>query len=420
MIMKQIYLSLLIILTSTGILNAQVKIGNTDLPEKFSILELDALKAGESATTGRIIGGLRLPQWEDAKAVSMIPVLTAKSPSSDGLLIYNKDKSYIQMWNGTTWVPLPQKGCTSVQTLVLSANQTTFSEYGPTDLVLTATPDANVSGNADIVYRWTLNSNPIGGATGNTYTVKKENLIAKYAGTYKVTAYSCAYTGTIQEVSSNTVTISIPATTYSLSVNTTTVNIDANVSIPPVFTVTTQNTKATGILVTDDPEHMYSDLYSIQQNSPTEYEIGLTISNTYSRSPRTIKFKIIDKMGNETAECSIIQAAYIPTANDKHIGDYFLYETGVTKNAIDAVNFCRSITWSPPKRTSLMSMDFLTENKSSLEADPTVISAGSYWVLNAGIPVMVNVSYPGGVLTLTPQSGEPETNIHTARCIAPY
>lgn len=419
--MKYIYI-IIAFLTFAGTANAQIKIGNTTAPEKFSVLEIDALKTGEPTTDGRIIGGLRLPQWDDAKAVSMVTELTAKSPSSDGLLIYNKDKSHIQMWNGTAWIPLPQKGCTSVQTLTLAANQVTFSEYGPDDLVLTATPDANVSGNADIVYRWTLNSNPIEGATGKTYTVKKENLSAAHSGTYQVTAYSCGFTGTISDVNSNILNVTVTPKTYSMSLAPASQSVNSGANTLN-FTCTAVNYVPTELVAVDDPERVYTAAYTITPSGVNQYKIQTSIpANRGNRSGYSIKFKLVDDKGNESNVVTVTQAAYTFSGSgydDAKVVAHFVYGAP-DNNANDAVEYCRSRVWSSPKRASLMSVDFLNENKDALETAPGIIAPGNYWVLETGIPTMVNVSYPSGVLVVTPQSGEPETNTHIVRCIAPY
>ncbi len=416
--MRYIYI-IIAFFTFASTVNAQIKIGNTTTPEKFSVLEIDALKSGETASAGRIIGGLRLPQWEDTKVTSMVTTLAANPTESRGLLVYNKDKQYIQLWNGTKWIVLPADGCTPVSTLTLAANQTTIDEYGATDLVLTATPDANVSDNADIVYRWTLDTNPIEGATGSTYTVKKENLSAAHSGTYQVTAYSCGYTGTISDVSSNVLNVTVTPKTYSISVSPASQNVNATTR-ELSFTCTVSNFEPFNMVMVEDPEYIYDNVFAVFQNSSTEYTIVMDIlANNSNRSPREMKFRVIDSMGNTSDVVSVTQAAYTPTGNDTQVGSYFLYGESTTKNAADAIEHCRSKVWSSPKRTSLMSVDFLNENKAVLEATQSIVPAGSYWVMD-GSPVMYTIGYTGGDLTLTPTIGESQSNTHTVRCIAPY
>jgi hypothetical protein len=419
--MKYIYI-IIAFFTFASTVNAQIKIGNTTAPEKFSILEIDALKDGETASAGRIIGGLRLPQWDDAKVTSMAATLTADPTESRGLLVYNKDKQYIQLWNGTKWIALPTDGCTPVSTLTLAANQTTIDEYGATDLVLTATPDANVSDNADIVYRWTLDTNPIEGATGSTYTVKKENLSAAHSGTYQVTAYSCGYTGTISDVASNTVAVTVNPKNYTLTLTPATQTIGAAGGTLSFTCQTGNQLNVVQLFAIDDPERVYVGTQTLVDMDPSLFTLTIEApvsENRGNRSAYDIKIKAVDPRGNESNVVTVTQEAYIPTGNDQQVGSYFLYGESTTKNATDAITHCRSKVWSSPKRASLMSVDFLTENKTILEATQSIVSAGSYWLMD-GSPVMYTIGYTGGNLTLTPAVSEPQTNTHTVRCIAPF
>ena len=417
--MKYIYILIIAFLTFAGTANAQIKIGNTSAPEKFSILEIDALKTGETATNGRIIGGLRLPQWENGTVTSMIPTLTANAEAK-GLLVYNKDEQYIQMWNGTKWIALPTEGCTAVQTLTLAANQTTLDEYGAQDLVLTATPDAGVSDNADIVYRWTLDANPIEGATGSTYTVKKENLSATHGGVYQVTAYSCGFTGTIQDVSSNTINVIVTPKTYSITVTPVTPNVAAN-SEELLFTCNVSNFVPTNLAIVEDTEHMYDNVFAVFKDSDTQYSVVMYYrKNDSNRSQREMKFRIIDDMGNASDVITITQGAYTLTASDVQVGTYLLYGESTSQSATDAMEHCRSKVWTAPKRTSLMSMAFLDENKATLEATQSIVPSGDYWISDTGVATKINIDYPAGVLTITPNPGEAQANTHTTRCIAPF
>jgi len=415
--MKYIYLIAIFLISLTP-LKGQVKIGNTTPPEKFSILEIDAKKENEATAPGREIGGLRLPQWTDATANGMISTLTSKATESKGLLIYNKDKQYIQLWNGTTWIPLPSNTCTPVQTLTLSANYTTLNEYGTEDLVLTATADTGVSANADIVYRWTFNTNPIEGATSNTYTIKKENLSATHSGTYQVTAYSCGFTGTINDIVSNSVTITVTPKVYSMVLT-----LESETDVPDGrslnFKCTYVNQVPTELVIVDDPEHVYTGLSSIAVG-PTAVLFNTGIySNKGNRNGYNIKFKAIDDIGNESNVITITEPPYAPKGNDIQVGTYFLYGESTDHNAADAMERCRSRAWTGPKRASLMSVDFLNENKTLLEATQSIVPTGNYWLMD-GKPTMYTVSYTGGDLILAPVPGEPVTNTHVTRCIAPY
>ena len=416
--MKYIYIFTTIFFISLTV-NGQVKIGNNTAPEAFSPLEIDALKESETPATGRMIGGLRLPQWTDATALSMVSTLTTNATESKGLLIYNTDKQYIQMWNGTAWIPLPSNSCTAVQSLTLSANQTTIDEYGTEDLVLTATPDAGESANADIVYRWTLDTHPIEGATGKTYTVKKENLSAAHSGTYQVTSYSCGYTGTIKDVVSNSLAITVTPKVYSISVSPVSPNVTAD-SEDISFTCTVSNFEPVNLMIVEDPEHMYDNVFAVLKASDTQYNAVLDYKkNESNRSPRQMKFRILDAKGNASDIITLTQDAYVPAGDDRQVGTYFLYGESTNQTAADAMEHCRGKVWTAPKRTSLMSVDFLNENKAELESTPSIVPDGNYWLMD-GSPVMYTISYPGGSLTLAPTPGESASNLHTTRCIAPY
>jgi hypothetical protein len=80
-------------------LKAQVKIGELNAPQPFSLLEL---------STANQKGGMRLPQLSNTqRSLLGVEALTgADATAAKGLIIYNTDVSCIQYWNGTLWVDM--------------------------------------------------------------------------------------------------------------------------------------------------------------------------------------------------------------------------------------------------------------------------------------------------------------------------
>ena len=425
-IMKRIYI-LLVLFATVGIAKSQIKIGDTTPPESFSILEIDSKKAGDPSS--RPVGGLRLPQLESTQLESLKTYFeNVSTPASEkeaalGLLVYNTQSRYIEMWNGTKWVALPSNDCIAITTLTLSANHSTIDEYGTEDLVLTAIPDAGVSGNADIVYRWTLNSVPIEGATEKTLTIKKEDLSRKYSGTYEVTAYSCMFSG-IVNVQSATTNVTVTPKNSSLSISPTSLSVFAILNgYSPDFNVTTQNTEVKDVIIISDPEHMYPGVFDATQMDPTSSIFKFTIPDSYNRDSRTIIFKVVDDKGNESEECTITQDGNNELGLGEQVGDYFLYsDDNITRNVSQALNHCRGLVWTGSKRTSLISYDFLNDNSSAFETDQTLMPQANYWMWYNGTVTMVNVAYngAGGTMVLTPAPGTAETNTYNVRCMAIY
>ena len=75
-------------------LNAQVTMGDTKVPENFSVLEL----------VSNDISGLRMPQIETADDRDAISNTYGTNPKMMGLTIYNKETHCVNVWNGSKWI----------------------------------------------------------------------------------------------------------------------------------------------------------------------------------------------------------------------------------------------------------------------------------------------------------------------------
>ena len=95
-----IFFCLFFIMTGGTLLNAQVSIGGStpQPPQPFSVLEL-------ISTPTVSVGGLRLPQLNEADKASIKTALTGNDKSK-GLLIYNSEKEQIEYWDGSQWVAM--------------------------------------------------------------------------------------------------------------------------------------------------------------------------------------------------------------------------------------------------------------------------------------------------------------------------
>jgi len=97
---NQFWLSIIIltVMFFTLPVKGQVMIGNTTVPQTFSLLEI--------ATTYKN-GGLRLPQLTTGDRVSLEPAFLTTDREAEGLVIYNTIEKCIEFWNGDNWVSLP-------------------------------------------------------------------------------------------------------------------------------------------------------------------------------------------------------------------------------------------------------------------------------------------------------------------------
>ena len=98
--MKKLLFTLLSLFTLCSInTNAQVSIGNTEEPQDFSILELDA-------NEGK---GLRVPILTTDDRDKLNDSGTFEDEVVDkarGLLIYNTTNRRLEYWNGEKWIEL--------------------------------------------------------------------------------------------------------------------------------------------------------------------------------------------------------------------------------------------------------------------------------------------------------------------------
>lgn len=400
--MRKIYIILSILLTISLTARSQVKVGNTTAPASFSVLEVESNA-----------GGVRLPQFDvTAAAAVKTYLLTATVSERDearGLLIYNTTNNRIEMWSDVEqdWIPLRSgpPNCVNVAALTISTpNGDSFTEYGATDLVLTANA-TGASVNADIFYTWYHNGNPVG--IGSSFIVPKEELSDKWAGNYTVEAISCLIDvmGTIIS-SPQTITINKEG---SITAATTAVTVDYLGLTPAVFNMTLTNATITAanVFILNDPDRMYKN------HSVSGGTITFDVNKSGNRNTRSLTFKIISDSGVESPVCTIKQDATQGTA----VGNYFIYNVALATPSTytEAVDVCRKLTWISP-RASIISEETLDEIKGSLTN--AILSDGSYWLQgkSSSEPILGTLTYP---YTLTTIDTEPATSTQTVRCIAP-
>ena len=145
---NQFWLSIIIltVMFFTLPVKGQVMIGNTTVPQEFSLLEI--------ATTYKN-GGLRLPQLTSGDRVSLETAFLTTNREAEGLVIYNTIEKCIEFWNGDIWVSLPSPYCPSgsmpvppapsgilpvFSVSVLPSGNITYKLAGDDTIVFTASP----------------------------------------------------------------------------------------------------------------------------------------------------------------------------------------------------------------------------------------------------------------------------------------
>jgi hypothetical protein len=398
--MKKIYLFAFIFLLASVIAEGQVKITTEQQtiidPKSFSILEVESGK-----------GGLRLPQLTTAEAEALFQTATpAQKAAAAGLVIYNTTVHSIQWWNNNSngaWMDVSDTPCSPPAAVSITPNQTSFTEYGQDDLILTAHA-TGASNNADIYYTWYRDGDWVG--VGKTFVVKNTELASKWAGEYTVAATGCIY-ATVGSVTSAGVPIQVqkpynaptaqPATVtvpYSPSaIHTVTVDLDEPVQGNDL-----------SLRVLDDKDRMLES-YTIALQTPKQYKINLTIRLSGNRADRSLTFLVSDGLGQQSAVVTVTQTP--SGADGVVVGNYYLYSTlpGSAKTYVNAVNYARLLTWEEGYRASILTEEFLTDNAATLHAG--IIPSGTYWLLGRSTadPLKGTISYDGGGLKLTKQTG---------------
>ena len=84
---------------SSVCMQAQVTVGSSEKPQKFSVLEI-------ISTTDRV-GGLRLPQLTNMEKQTLRDSKAFKDEEKGkarGLMIFNTEDKCLEIWDGTNWI----------------------------------------------------------------------------------------------------------------------------------------------------------------------------------------------------------------------------------------------------------------------------------------------------------------------------
>lgn len=380
-------------LIAVASLNAQVRIGDTSLPNSFSALEIEGID-----------GGLRLPQLTEAQAVQVKNTIVAAaggSATARGMLIYNTTSNRLEMWDGSSnnWVELTQGSsntCSPPSSISITANKTTFTEFGADSLKLSVTA-TGASSNADIFYTWYRDTEPVG--IGDTYVVPKEELASFYSGSYTVEAVSCVLSGT-STITSSAVTITVNKTSViTISPTTTTATYDQTGYVAFGLSGSNITIADLDIYIIEDKDRMYKS-HNISSST-----VNVEVNKSGNQNARIMKFQVTNGKGTVSDTITITQNAAQGTSLTGTSGQqYFLINSAVETSQLTytaAIDLCRSLTWLDPagkSRASLISEEFLEDVKGSITNSN--ISAGTYWLKGKSNAIsdasLGSITYPSG------------------------
>jgi hypothetical protein len=306
--------------------------------------------------------------------------------------------------------------CVNATAISIQANQTTaFTEYG-SDLVLTANA-TGASTNANAFYTWYKDTEPV--AVGKVFTVKAADLSTKWAGKYTVDVLTCpSGAGVVGNLTSAGETVVIHPKEG--IVITSPVSPGANIpGNPQDFTFTVTAPSQPQVFLVLDTARIYSQS-AVTNTSGNSYTVTVTVRPVINPggANKELTLRMIDVQGNLSAPVTISRAPMTGTV----AGSYILYAKPDDAPFLEAVNYCRSLTWNG-SRATLLSMEVLNKNKAAFSANNNRLPAGNYWATDKTYtgPVLLTVSYSGGNVTFLPVTGGGvnETTNQRVRCLAP-
>ena len=151
--------------------NAQVTIGASAAPDKFSLLDL---------VTTNVQKGIHMPRLTTAQRNALIAATAADSTNAKGLAVFNTTTNCYDVWNGKQWLSL----CDAVNSLKITVQPAPFTFRRLYDSIAdpnspaTATPvtlSVTATGNGTLSYKWyqtprNINSTVHGAVLGTAAT----------------------------------------------------------------------------------------------------------------------------------------------------------------------------------------------------------------------------------------------------------